>query len=259
MAGPRCFVKGDWRAGEAVDLPAEEAHHLARVLRVRAGGVVTVLNGAGQRGSGTLRLTGKRASVALERVEVEPVAAIQLNWVQALPKGRLLDNLLRQAVEIGVGRVVPVTSEHCEVRLEAGGKRPESKRERWRLAAIEALKQSGNAWLPEIEPVRPFAEWVVAWQRASAAGAVLLAGSLEPGARLLGEVLAELPSETRSVTLAIGPEGDFSRSEYAALREAGARAVRFGKTVLRVDTAALYGLSVADQWRCGRACGANEE
>ncbi|MGF1450354.1 MAG: RsmE family RNA methyltransferase [Opitutales bacterium] len=252
MAGPRCFVEGVLRAGETLTLSAEERHHLTRVLRVREGGAVTLLNGAGAVAQGVLVADGRGASVSVEAVQTRPPPAVALHWLQALPKGRLMDTLVRQAVELGVRRIVPVTSDHCDVRLEADSKRPQAKRERWRQAAIEAMKQSGTAWLPAIEPVQPLKTFLAS-RRASTAGEALLVASLEAGAERLAGVLAQLPRTTTAVTVAVGPEGDFSREEYAALRLQGGLPVRLGESVLRVETAAVYALSVADQWRCSHA------
>ncbi|MGF1485302.1 MAG: RsmE family RNA methyltransferase [Opitutales bacterium] len=251
MAVPRCYCPQlPLQTGVAFALDSAESHHLTRVLRLREGARVEVLDGkGGALEAHVARVKGK--DVLLEGVEAARVETRQhaLGWIQALPKGKLLDGLIRQAVELGVARIQPLLSQHSEVRLEADDRRGLAKAERWRAIAVEALKQSGNRWLPRIEPIAGFADWMQALSEAEAPDLRLVA-SLEAGTRPLLEVLeavepARCPEE---VTLAIGPEGDFSAEEYAALSEAGFRAVGLGQQVLRVDTAAVCALGVLRQW-----------
>ncbi len=238
----RCLVTpAQWTAA-AIDLPPDASHHLLRVLRVRPGERVGLLTGQGHAAEATVAsaAAGRVTLAVLAETRREtPPPAVAVTLFQAIPKHALMDTLVRQAVELGVRELVPLMTERVIVRLAP--REAERRVARWRRLAREALCQCGRAWLPAVQPVCTAAE---AAARVSAHDLVLL-GALRPGARPLGEVLAPWRGRAPArLGLVIGPEGDLSDAELDAFTAAGARPVTFGAGVLRVDTAALYGLSV---------------
>ena len=159
-----------------------------------------------------------------------------------LPKGTAMDDIVRQATEVGAARIVPLLSERTQVHLDVA--RAEKKIEKWRTAAIEAAKQCGNPWLPEIRPIQDFAAFV-----ASAKDFDLkLVASLHAGTTSLKKTLAGYAAKhgraPRQVLWLIGPEGDFSPGEMTAAISAGFSPITLGPLVLRSDTAAVYALSI---------------
>jgi 16S rRNA (uracil1498-N3)-methyltransferase len=154
-----------------------------------------------------------------------------------------MEEIVRQATELGVAVIAPLQTARCEVRLEA--ERAERRGAKWRAGAIEAAKQCGNPWLPEITPVLELEEFLV---RPEVAGAELrLLASLAPGARALRAVLAEARAgrggrAPQSIVWLVGPEGDFTDAETARLIAAGCVPVSLGPLVLRCDTAAVTAL-----------------
>lgn len=241
MAQYRCFIfLGADILEDRVVLEARESHHLVRVFRAREGDSVELLDGRGRRYSGRLeRADAKAAAILIDRVAVTPPAQPGLTLLQAVPKGKTMDLILRIATEIGVTRIVPVFTAQGEVQLK--GERLESKVEKWRLTMIESCKQCGLPYLPDL------AEPVSLQDGLKRTGPELkLVASLEAGSRPLLETLNHADAE-RGVTVAVGPEGDFSVAEYAQLRESGFVPVRLGRNVLRAETAAAYLLSVVDQ------------
>ncbi|MDI1247434.1 MAG: RsmE family RNA methyltransferase, partial [Lacunisphaera sp.] len=161
---------------------------------------------------------------------------------QALPKGSTMDEIVRQATEVGAARIVPLLSERTQVHLD--GDRAEKKVEKWRTTAIEAAKQCGNPWLPEISPIESFAAFV----SASGDHDLKLIASLHGGATTLKHALAHYRTHhghrPRQVLWLIGPEGDFSPAEMTAAITAGFQPITLGPLVLRSDTAAIYALSI---------------
>jgi 16S rRNA (uracil1498-N3)-methyltransferase len=161
---------------------------------------------------------------------------------QALPLGSAMDSIVRKATEIGVSTIVPLESERTQMKLE--GDRSDRKIEKWQTAALEAAKQCGNPWLPEILPVAEAADFM-----ASAKGYDLkLIASLQPGAKGLKAVLEQFRSSQgktpRNVLWLIGPEGDFTPAEMGVSRGSGFEPITLGPLVLRCETAAVYALSV---------------
>jgi 16S rRNA (uracil1498-N3)-methyltransferase len=149
---------------------------------------------------------------------------------------------VRKATEIGVSLIVPLESERTQVHLD--GERSDKKIGKWQTAALEAAKQCGNPWLPEIGPVTAASEFM-----ASAKGYDLkLIASLQPGAKPLKAVLDQFRAlqnrAPKNVLWLIGPEGDFTQAEMVLSRSHGFEPITLGPLVLRCETAAVYAVSV---------------
>jgi 16S rRNA (uracil1498-N3)-methyltransferase len=132
-------------------------------------------------------------------------------------------------------------SEHVVSHLDDDD--AEKKRDKWQLVAVEAIKQCGAAWLPKIEP--PLAMEIFLERREKFD--LSLVGSLQKERRHPREVLREFESKQnrlpQNIAVWIGPEGDFTATELAAIQNSGALPVSLGRLVLRVETAAIYCLS----------------
>jgi 16S rRNA (uracil1498-N3)-methyltransferase len=149
---------------------------------------------------------------------------------------------VRKATEIGAAHVVPLESERTQVHLDAD--RSERKIEKWQTAALEAAKQCGNAFLPEVSPVQNASVFM-----ASAHGFDLkLIASLQPHAKSLKTVLASFHETNgrapKKVLWLVGPEGDFTPAEMSFSQSAGFEPITLGPLVLRCETAAAYALSI---------------
>ena len=153
-----------------------------------------------------------------------------------------MDLIVQKATELGVGKIVPLLSERTVVLLEK--EESEKKREKWKQVVIEAAKQSGQNWLPEVvAPVSPkhffstFDEYELP-----------LVASLQRDARSLKKVLATFRDlhgrRPRTALILIGPEGDFTPAETSWAKSAGCIPVSLGPIVLRAETAAIFSLSV---------------
>jgi 16S rRNA (uracil1498-N3)-methyltransferase len=239
----RFYIAPGNTATDKLELTGGEAHHAARVLRVRPGEEVQVLNGAGFRWLCTVSSV-HRDSVSLEviRKEEVPAAACEVTLVQAIPKGKIVESIIQKATELGARRVVPILSERVVTHLDDDS--AQDKQEKWQQVAIEAVKQCGAGWLPEVQkPVTP-SEFLAQKPIFD----LSLVASLRPGSRAPRHVFSAWQSEhgrqPGSVAVWVGPEGDFSSAEYDLIEESGARPISLGSLVLRVETAAIYCLSV---------------
>lgn len=235
----RAFAQPSEKEPTEIRLSAEESHHLVTVNRCGRGDPVVVFDGNGREWLAECVEPGRHGAV-LKVKQVRPAATrrFAITLAQALPKGSAMEEIVRQATEVGAARIVPLLSERTQVHLE--GERAEKKIEKWRGGAIEAAKQCGNPWLPEIPPLTRFADFV--------AGAgdydLKLVASLHAGARSLRAALAAHGGAPKSAVWLVGPEGDFSPAEITAAISAGFVPVTLGPLVLRSDTAALYALSI---------------
>jgi 16S rRNA (uracil1498-N3)-methyltransferase len=244
----RCLISADmWEAGE-IPLPEPEAHHLTDVLRARAGDRVEAFDGRGRVAEAVVAraVRGHRrapadAVIALReepRRVSPPLPRIVL--LQAVPKGSRMDYLVEKAVELGVWEIVPLQTARGIARPGETGHA--SRPERWRRIAESAARQCGTAWLPHVgAPV----SFDAALARLAACDHAFLA-ALGPGTTPLREAIGQISGGGPDVTVAvlIGPEGDFTPEEIAQGRSAGALPVSLGSLTLRVETAALYAVSV---------------
>jgi 16S rRNA (uracil1498-N3)-methyltransferase len=226
-----------------IRLTPAESHHLVTVNRCGRGDPVTVFDGHGREWLTECIDPSKSAAIlrVRESRQAKPLAH-EITLGQALPKGSTMDDIIRQATEVGAARIVPLQSERTQVHLD--GDRQDKKLEKWRLAAIEAAKQCGNPWLPEITPIQPYPAFV---QSARDYDLKLIA-SLHAGTTTLKAALAHYRAKhaapPRKVLWLVGPEGDFSPGEMTTAITAGFQPITLGPLVLRSDTAAVYALSI---------------
>ncbi len=225
-------------------LPKEARHHL-KVLRPKDGEAVELFDGAGH--TRAYRWQAAHAGLgAPEAMRTFAPITPALTLFACVTKGSRWDWTIEKAVELGVTRIVPVISERAIVRLAPNERA--AKAERWRRIAEDAARQSDAVWLPEIAPAVDFADSLplVKAMDAVFVGA-LTAPPPPPLLTAIEEALdknKQAPDAARSsLGLYVGPEGDFSPAELKSLLEIAVPA-SFGPTILRAETAAIYGLSV---------------
>ena len=236
----RAFVFDDHLPRDGtITLTGEESHHLHKVLRIEVGKEVEAINGRGVVWRTEVVDAGDRSSVLriLDKRNIEP-APVSFEMAVAIPKGGRMDDVVRQLTELGISTICPLVTERSEV----GGllERVETKLEKWERIAIQACKQSGNPWLPVIRKPLSFEKW----SEQLSGNSVRLLGSLVPEAKFISSFSR---SEVVEVAIGIGPEGGFSQLEQEVAKMVGFTPVRFGPHVLRVETAAVCALAVAQE------------
>jgi 16S rRNA (uracil1498-N3)-methyltransferase len=237
---PRCFVDPAGWQNPVVWLSRDDSHHLTDVLRAGIGARIIVSNGQGGLADAEI-IEVSSQGVAVRILDRQHVAGdgILITLIQAVPKAQKMDWIIQKATEIGVWSILPVMTDRGVVKLEE--ERADKRTGRWQRIAVEAAKQCRTAWIPKVEPVEPLSAVLARPLPVE----VLLIGSLETQASPLKACLAEvLEQRPKSIGLLIGPEGDFSPREFELARKAGARPVSYGSRVLRVETAAIFGLCV---------------
>jgi 16S rRNA (uracil1498-N3)-methyltransferase len=253
----------DWNPDSLV-LAGAEAHHARDVLRLRPAGRVVVFNGRGHEITAEIAKVSRGAIFLRKMHEARvPPLPCRITLAQAIPKGKNMDLIVQKAVEIGAAEIAPLISERTIVHLEA--KEAAQKQAKWHQVAIEAAKQCGQNWLPTVQQPRSpkdfFATVEAGVSPAPDFGTqptrlppqnrgleLRLIGSLQSDAAHLKTVLADYEREhdarPASVLMCIGPEGDFTPAELNLARSNGCRPITLGPIILRVETAAIYCLSV---------------
>src|SRR5688572_22959970 len=147
----RFFLPPAECTGPRLLLPEREAHHAVHVLRLQAGQLVTVLDGAGtQLACEVADVNRKKVELAVRQRTQVPQPAFQITLLQAIVKGKTMETIIQKSTELGVSRIVPLQTERVVAQLDREG--AEHKQNKWQLTAIEALKQCGSPWLPQIGP-----------------------------------------------------------------------------------------------------------
>jgi 16S rRNA (uracil1498-N3)-methyltransferase len=178
--------------------------------------------------------------VSLKNFKPPPPCPVTL--LVAIPKGKIIEGIIQKSVELGAHRIVPVLSERVVTQLDDEG--GEHKRDKWQGVAIEAIKQCGAAWLPKVEVPLTIEQFLARKDKFD----LSLVGSLQKERRHLREIFSEFEAKhkrlPKNVGVWIGPEGDFTLDELKAIENSGAFPISLGNLVLRVETAAVYCLSI---------------
>lgn len=241
----RFYVPLAAQAADIVELPGREAHHAAKVLRVRPGERAAVLDGRGLVLDCSVFTVTRRAvslKILARHHTGRPRGSVTL--FPAVAKTKTMDWIIQKATELGVARIAPVQCVHGVSHFNEDG--AEARVEKWRAIAIESIKQCGSPWLPEIDPPRKLPERVCALDPSR----LSLVASLAPGAAPVRETFrAPVNSPVdppREVSIWIGPEGDFSTEELSALLKAGVRPITLGPLVLRCETAMVCAVALVN-------------
>lgn len=211
--------------GTRAELADAEARHLTGVLRAGVGDAVTLFDGSGAEFASRILRVGKSVVEleVLERHEISRELPLDLTLAVALPKGDRQKWLVEKLVELGVTRLVPLITER-------GVAQPvDSALTRLKRGVIEASKQCGRNKLMEIAEPRDASELF----SAQPPGTLRLLA--EPG----GSSLSQLEMGTQKIVGAIGPEGGFTPAEVASALQAGWLGVSLGRSILRIETAAI--------------------
>jgi 16S rRNA (uracil1498-N3)-methyltransferase len=227
--------------GDHVTLLPEEAAHLTRVLRLGVGAAVRVFNGRGAEFHGIVDTVGKRSVDIIVGAPCEPIPErrTRITLAAAVLKGDKMDDVVRDAVMMGVATIQPLVTARTEMPIAALVRA--HRRERWERVAVASVKQCGRAVLPAVLEPREFNLWLPGADVHGEPSPPLLL--VEPGASPaaipLADVERAVPAEA---TIVVGPEGGWDSDEIARAA-AACRLVTLRTATLRADAAPIVALA----------------
>jgi 16S rRNA (uracil1498-N3)-methyltransferase len=205
-----------------LSLEGAEHHHASRVLRMRVGEKVILLDGRGGTGYGTIRdIDAGHTSIVVESTERALEEHPRLHLYQGLPRSSKMDEVVQRGVEIGAASLHPFTSSRSRTPHGSQQRRVE----RWRRIALESSRVAGRPFLPEVYGLKDWDEALRSMQDMADVLFADEAGGIRPASALQGR-------EPLDLALVVGPEGGFTPQEREDLLAAGARAVTLGTNCL---------------------------
>lgn len=242
---PQFFVDIPFRVGADVEIRGAEARHITQVLRLGEGDWIVLSDGAGRSFRATIRSAAAGSVVA--RIEEEIArgpSPLPPALALATIKGDRFEWAVQKAVEIGCRHIIPFRSQRTIPRSAEGLDR--RRRDRWRRIALEAAKQSGLPFRPEVGAVEDFGQ-LTGRAKAFRSAILLYEGERQRSLRdIVGKDIRRHPAaaEEPADLLIVGPEGGFADAEVARAVACGAETASLGRQILRVETAAIVALAI---------------
>ena len=231
----RFFAEPGQIGEKEIVITGADVNHIRNVLRMRADEEVLIADGQGAEYRCKLTDLGEnevRAQI-LWKLDGNAELASAITLFQGLPKSDKMDLIVQKCVELGVDRIVPVSTKRAVVKLDA--KKEQTRLKRWNTISESAAKQSGRGVIPEVSGVMSFGK---ALEEAKKLDVLLIpyerAEHMTETRRVMGEI-----RPGQSVGIFIGPEGGFEESEVEEAVAAGAQAITLGRRILRTETAGL--------------------
>ncbi len=223
-------------------LNSEEYHYLHRVMRMRLGGLITIIDGKGNLWHANIeekrkiRLTTSFVNPLQKELRIKPLICLAV----AIPK-KGFDDILQMSCEMGVDVIQPLVSQRSVVKDNNVDKTI-----RWRKIIYEAVEQSERLWSPDLRPITKMNKWLNEFTEGEH---IAFATTRIDGLKDCVLWLNELPSDIDQVWFSIGPEGGWTKEEESMAFDLGVEAVHMGETILRTSTAAVAACQLMISWR----------
>ena len=215
----------------------DERHYLRRVLRLRPGAPVAVVDGRGHLWEGRLQAEGQLL-LPSGCETTTPAKTPQLGLAIALVR-RGMDDVMRMACELGVDCIQPLQATRCTPQAEY-------KPERWQLILKEAVEQCERLWMPQLLPLTSTDD---AWSMPNSSDTLAIATTRLEGISALEPWLQRQTPGNNCIWLAIGPEGGWDPQEQAKAVKEGWSPISLSEDILRSSTAAIAGVTALSSWR----------
>jgi 16S rRNA (uracil1498-N3)-methyltransferase len=229
MRAPRIYHPDSIKIGQTIELSADAANHVGRVLRMKSAQELVLFCGDGHDyASNIVEVTKKHVKVeAHSKQPVDNESPLSIHLAQGISRGDKMDFTIQKSVELGITEITPIFTNRCGVKLS--GERLDKKHQQWQKIAISACEQSGRAIVPIVHAPIDISEFV---QQQTDQTKL----NLHPRASIS---VAGLTKPENGVRFIIGPEGGLTDEEIDLATQNGYQDVLLGPRILRTETAAL--------------------
>ncbi|HAP66510.1 MAG TPA: 16S rRNA (uracil(1498)-N(3))-methyltransferase [Nitrospinae bacterium] len=234
----RFFVGRDSITDSHVKITGDDAEQIRKVLRMKEGEEIFVLDGHGWEYKVQLTEIKKRSvmgEIKSKDFKTED-SRIKIILGQGIPKGEKMDFIVQKATELGVTEIVPLKMERCVVRIKDEGI---DKVKRWQRIAKESSEQSLRRFIPSINTIYDLKHFCDKYKDTD----LKIVFYEEEKKKGLKKFLNE-KGEVKSISIIVGPEGGLSEKEIEIANSYGFISAGLGQRILRTDTVALSALSI---------------
>ncbi len=234
LEAPIFYASPDGFSEDIIELDKSESHHASKVMRLRQGDFVMLVDGLGQACRGEIERIGRGRLVCVKvhtRIRNYGEPFVKLTLAAGLSVGSKLDTIVQKATELGVSRFVPILSERSKVKLD-DPRRAANKIKRLNKIALAAIKQCRRSCCPVIAGPVSFETFVKETDPES----VNLLFHPKASKTTLADCLSG--DKVSRITVLVGPESGFSDDEAEAAIAAGYKSISLGQRILRSETAA---------------------
>jgi 16S rRNA (uracil1498-N3)-methyltransferase len=216
-------------------VPEQEARHIVKVLRMKQGDRLILMDSGGKRFEASIESAALRELTVklIKKLPDPPPSPVSIDICQALIKSRVMDYMIEKTSELGISKIIPFYSERTIVKLE--NNKVQQKMRHWTEISRSAAKQSGRPLPVNISRPLPFRELLQDLKEKEGLKVVLWEGEDDNDIK---DLLRSGTTETLFTGI-VGPEGGFSRDEIKELKDAGFIPVSLGNRILRAETAAI--------------------
>jgi 16S rRNA (uracil1498-N3)-methyltransferase len=230
MSDPRFFIER--LSTDTLELPASEVQHAIKSRRLSVGSRVVLTDGRGAEAPATIvRASRDQLEIQVESVHHRPRPKPELTLAVALPKGPRQDILVEKSTELGVARIQPI---QCMRSIAAAG---EHRLDKWQRKGVEAVKQSGQCWIPEFKRLTPLNDVLADLSRYDRAFVTTTEPTVDRQPKTGLELITTLATLS-TLCVFVGPEGGWSPEELLAFTDVGVEPISLGPNILRIETAA---------------------
>jgi 16S rRNA (uracil1498-N3)-methyltransferase len=247
----------DYNGEQTIKLTGKDFHYLVNVLRLKEGSAVTTRDKHGIFFELTISLIAQNYLIANAEKKEDSYSSTtdtlsayrgyfpEIHLFQGLPKGKKMENIIRQCTEIGIHSITPLNSAYCVADIS---KKEESKISRYQSIVKEALQQSSSPVMTKINHSVDIKDLM---KRIEHPHRLLVLHQIpdENPASLFSIVTMLIKEEEKApIYVAVGPEGGFSEQEVESLLKQGAKSVFLNTNILRTETAAIVSVSIIQQY-----------
>lgn len=233
MDAPIFYVKPESIGDDIAILDKDESHHASKVMRLKKGALVILVDGLSNGYRGEIIKVGRSNPVEIKihsqsRNFGEP--DLKMTLACGLSTGHKFDDTIEKGCELGVTRFVPLITEKSKIKLD-DPKRLKNKNSRYRKVALSAMKQCRRSYLPEITMPVKFSEYL---KEIDPEALNLI---FHPSKKSISIYDIKKSKDVKRVNLIIGPESGFSDNEIESALDKSVIPVSMGQRILRTETA----------------------